>query len=64
MLNLFLFKNLLSQLIGVSVPGLEPEFQPVVNHLLPHIISHKQDPHDRHLQVSYTIVALASLYVF
>ncbi|KAA8520331.1 hypothetical protein F0562_014587 [Nyssa sinensis] len=39
------------QLIGVSVAGLEPEFQPVVNHLLPHIISHKQDTHDMHLQL-------------
>ncbi|KAF7825935.1 uncharacterized protein G2W53_017099 [Senna tora] len=39
------------QLIGVSVAGLEPEFQPVVNYLLPHIISHKQDPHDMHLQL-------------
>ncbi|XP_020968410.1 uncharacterized protein LOC107617506 isoform X3 [Arachis ipaensis] len=39
------------QLIGVSVVGLEPEFQPVVNYLLPHIISHKQDPHDMHLQL-------------
>ncbi|KAL2319377.1 hypothetical protein Fmac_028346 [Flemingia macrophylla] len=39
------------QLIGVSVAGLEPEFQPVVNYLLPHILSHKQDPHDIHLQL-------------
>ncbi|GMP42149.1 hypothetical protein CsSME_00011983 [Camellia sinensis var. sinensis] len=39
------------QLIGVSVAGLEPEFQPVVNHLLPQIISHKQDAHDLHLQL-------------
>lgn len=39
------------QLIGVSVTGLEPEFQPVVNHLLPSIISHKQDAHDLHLQL-------------
>ncbi|XP_061997440.1 uncharacterized protein LOC133715099 isoform X1 [Rosa rugosa] len=39
------------QLIGVSVTGLEPEFQPVVNHLLPSIISHKQDAHDMHLQL-------------
>ncbi|XP_048331486.2 uncharacterized protein LOC107428748 isoform X1 [Ziziphus jujuba] len=39
------------QLIGVSVIGLEPEFQPVVNHLLPHIITHKQDVHDMHLQL-------------
>ncbi|KAL6981534.1 hypothetical protein U1Q18_023162 [Sarracenia purpurea var. burkii] len=38
-------------LIGVSITGLEPEFQPVVNHLLPQIISHKQDVHDLHLQV-------------
>lgn len=39
------------QLIGVPVAGLEPEFQPVVNHLLPHIISHRQDGDDMHLQV-------------
>ncbi|KAF5749271.1 hypothetical protein HS088_TW04G01236 [Tripterygium wilfordii] len=39
------------QLIGISVTGLEPEFQPVVNHLLPHIISHKQDADDIHLQL-------------
>lgn len=31
--------------------GLEAEFQPVVNYLLPHILSHKQDPHDMHLQL-------------
>ncbi|KAF6169537.1 hypothetical protein GIB67_012359 [Kingdonia uniflora] len=37
------------QLIGVSVTGLEPEFQPVVNYLLPHIIAHKQDGHNMHL---------------
>lgn len=39
------------QLIGVTVTGLEPEFQPVVNHLLPHIMSHKQDAQDMHLQL-------------
>uniref|UniRef100_A0A2P2M4Z1 DNA-repair protein Xrcc1 N-terminal domain-containing protein n=1 Tax=Rhizophora mucronata TaxID=61149 RepID=A0A2P2M4Z1_RHIMU len=39
------------QLIGVSVTGLEAEFQPVVSHILPHIISHKQDAHDMHLQL-------------
>ncbi|KAI6703019.1 hypothetical protein NL676_012155 [Syzygium grande] len=39
------------QLIGVPVPGLEPEFQPVVSHLLPHIIGHKQDAQDVHLQL-------------
>ncbi|KAL3027978.1 hypothetical protein AAZX31_03G087700 [Glycine max] len=44
------------QLIGVPVAGLEPEFQPVVNYLLPSILSHKQDPHDIHLQVNYIIL--------
>lgn len=39
------------QLIGVPVTGLEPEFQPVINHLLPQIISHKQDADDIHLQL-------------
>ncbi|KAG9452896.1 hypothetical protein H6P81_005800 [Aristolochia fimbriata] len=39
------------QLIGVSVVGLEPEFQPIVSHLLPNIISNKQDVHDMHLQL-------------
>ncbi|KAF5188889.1 Tubulin binding cofactor a [Thalictrum thalictroides] len=39
------------QLIGVPVPGLEPEFQPVVNHLLPHILAHKQDAQNMHLQL-------------
>lgn len=38
------------QLIGISVTGLEPEFQPVVSHLLPQIISNKQDANDMHLQ--------------
>lgn len=40
------------QLIGISVPGLEAEFQPVANYLLPYIISHKQDAVDMHLQVN------------
>nr|XP_043623624.1 uncharacterized protein LOC122595343 [Erigeron canadensis] len=39
------------QLIGVPVTGLEPEFQPVINHLLPHVISHKQDADDFYLQL-------------
>ncbi|GAB4839506.1 hypothetical protein Ancab_029030 [Ancistrocladus abbreviatus] len=39
------------QLIGISVPGLEPELQPIVDHLLPHIISHEQDSQDMHLQL-------------
>lgn len=39
------------QLIGVPVTGLEPEFQPIINHLLPQITSHKQDAEDIHLQL-------------
>ncbi|CAI9095013.1 OLC1v1030865C1 [Oldenlandia corymbosa var. corymbosa] len=39
------------QLIGISVTGLEPEFQPVVNYLVPHIMSHKQEGYDMHLQL-------------
>ncbi|GJM91605.1 hypothetical protein PR202_ga07996 [Eleusine coracana subsp. coracana] len=40
------------QLIGIPVPGLEPEFQPLVNHLLPPITSSKQPPSQNvHLQV-------------
>ncbi|KAI4338730.1 hypothetical protein MLD38_023752 [Melastoma candidum] len=39
------------QLMGVPVSGLELEFQPVVNYLLPQIIAHKQDAHDIHLQL-------------
>lgn len=43
--------NPVLQLIGVPVIGLEPEFQPVVSHLLPQIVAHKQDIRDMHLQV-------------
>ncbi|KAL3815181.1 hypothetical protein ACJIZ3_016449 [Penstemon smallii] len=39
------------QLIGIPVAGLEPEFQPVANYLLPHIITRKQDAVDMHLQL-------------
>ncbi|KAJ8442536.1 hypothetical protein Cgig2_026478 [Carnegiea gigantea] len=39
------------ELIGISVPGLEPEFQPVVNYLLPQIVSHEQDSNGLHLQL-------------
>ncbi|XP_009786629.1 uncharacterized protein LOC107810320 isoform X6 [Nicotiana tabacum] len=39
------------QLIGITVTGLEPEFQPIFNYLLPHIISSKQDDNDMHLQL-------------
>lgn len=38
--------------MGVTVTGLEPELQPIANYLIPHIISHKQDAHDMHLQVN------------
>ncbi|KAI5410753.1 hypothetical protein KIW84_056049 [Lathyrus oleraceus] len=49
-------------LIGVSVAGLEAEFQPVVNYLLPHILSHKQDPHDMHLQLLQDMTSRGSFY--
>lgn len=39
------------QLVGITVAGLEPEFQPLVDHLLPHIISHKPDTQDLYLQL-------------
>lgn len=52
------------QVIGVPVTGLEPEFQPVINHLLPHITSHKQDPEDIHLQVETCFDIFLSGYAF
>ncbi|XP_062200661.1 uncharacterized protein LOC133903346 isoform X2 [Phragmites australis] len=40
------------QLIGIPVPGLESELQPLVNYLLPQITSNKQPPsHNMHLQL-------------
>ncbi|KAF0934279.1 hypothetical protein E2562_024469 [Oryza meyeriana var. granulata] len=39
------------QLIGIPVPGLEPELQPIVNYLLPQITAHKQSSHNMHLQL-------------
>ncbi|KAG6557533.1 hypothetical protein Mapa_000807 [Marchantia paleacea] len=39
------------QLMGIPVPGLEPELQPVVDQVLPHIIAHIRDPHDIYLQL-------------
>uniref|UniRef100_A0A0E0MBA4 DNA-repair protein Xrcc1 N-terminal domain-containing protein n=1 Tax=Oryza punctata TaxID=4537 RepID=A0A0E0MBA4_ORYPU len=39
------------QLIGIPVPGLEPELQPLVNYLLPQITAHKQSSHNIHLQL-------------
>lgn len=37
--------------MGISVPGLEPELQPVVDHFLPQIIARIKEPHDIQLQV-------------
>ncbi|XP_006662117.2 uncharacterized protein LOC102704180 [Oryza brachyantha] len=39
------------QLIGIPLPGLEPELQPLVNYLLPQITAHKQSSHNMHLQL-------------
>lgn len=39
------------QLMGISVPGLEPELQPVVDHFLPQIIARIKEPHDIQLQL-------------
>ncbi|OAE23411.1 hypothetical protein AXG93_961s1050 [Marchantia polymorpha subsp. ruderalis] len=39
------------KLMGIPVPGLEPELQPVVDQVLPHIIAHIRDPHDIYLQL-------------
>ncbi|KAF8689250.1 hypothetical protein HU200_042041 [Digitaria exilis] len=40
------------QLYGIPVPGLEPELQPLLTHLLPQITSAKQPPsHNTHLQL-------------
>ncbi|EMS63452.1 hypothetical protein TRIUR3_14083 [Triticum urartu] len=36
------------QLTGIPVPGLEPEFQPLVNHLLPQISSSQKQSHSSH----------------
>ncbi|KAL1802510.1 hypothetical protein ACET3Z_031157 [Daucus carota] len=51
------------QLIGVPVTGLEPEFQPVVSYLLPHIISHKQDAHDMHLQLLQDMTNRLTMFI-
>ncbi|KAL6515007.1 hypothetical protein OROGR_020586 [Orobanche gracilis] len=45
------------QLFGIPVPGLEPEFQPVANYLLPYIISHKQEAVDLHLQLLQDVIS-------
>lgn len=39
------------QLMGISVPGLEPELQPVVDYFLPQIISRIKEPYDIQLQL-------------
>ncbi|KAH9298581.1 hypothetical protein KI387_030263, partial [Taxus chinensis] len=51
------------QLIGVPVPGLEQEFQPVIDYLLPHIILHKQDTHDIYLQLLQDITCRLSPFL-
>ncbi|XP_078442124.1 uncharacterized protein LOC144711878 isoform X2 [Wolffia australiana] len=51
------------QLIGVSVSGLEAEFQPIVNHLTPHIISHKQEPQNVHLKLLQDIAGKLSTFL-
>ncbi|KAG9131535.1 hypothetical protein Leryth_025479 [Lithospermum erythrorhizon] len=40
----------------ISVPCLEPEFLPVVNYLLPHIIAHKQEGLGVHLRTNLTSI--------
>ena len=40
------------QLIGISMPGLEPEFQNLVEHLLPQLTSNKLEMQDLYLQVT------------
>lgn len=44
------------QLIGIPMPRLEPEFQPVIDHLLPQFMSHEQDSRDLHLQLLQDII--------
>eukprot|EP00854_Cymbomonas_tetramitiformis_P015742 gene15742-18666_t len=39
------------QFMGLPVPGLEPEFTPVVEYLLPHIVTHIREPYDANLQL-------------
>ncbi|KAH9616367.1 hypothetical protein KSS87_016267 [Heliosperma pusillum] len=50
------------QLIGISVPGLEPEFQPVVNYILPQILAHEHGSTGLHLQLLQDITE--RLHVF
>ncbi|KAM7273540.1 hypothetical protein ACFE04_028204 [Oxalis oulophora] len=51
------------ELIGVSVPSLEQEFLPLVNHLLPSITSHKQDSTDMHLQLLQDMTSRLLLFL-
>ncbi|KAL3678453.1 hypothetical protein R1sor_021409 [Riccia sorocarpa] len=51
------------QLMGIPVPGLEPEFQPVVDHVLPHIIAHIRDPFDIYLQLLQDIASRLSAFL-
>jgi hypothetical protein len=47
------------QVMGIVVPGLSSELQPVANYLVPHIVNNLRDPADTNLQVVY-IVDLSS----
>ncbi|MCO5576324.1 hypothetical protein L7F22_030133 [Adiantum nelumboides] len=51
------------QLIGISMPGLEPEFQPLVEHLLPHVISSKHELQDLYLQLLGEIMTRLSTFI-
>ncbi|KAL2610037.1 hypothetical protein R1flu_028610 [Riccia fluitans] len=51
------------QLMGIPVPGLEPEFQPVVDHVLPHIIAHIRDPSDIYLHLLQDIASRLSAFL-
>ncbi|XP_024538998.1 uncharacterized protein LOC9657804 isoform X1 [Selaginella moellendorffii] len=51
------------QLMGIQVPGLEPELQPVVDYLLPRIISHKHELHAVYLKLLQDIASRLSPFL-
>ncbi|XP_057531547.1 uncharacterized protein LOC130809771 isoform X2 [Amaranthus tricolor] len=51
------------QLMGISVPGLEPEFQIAVDYLLPQIVTHEQDSNGFHLQLLQEITDRLRLFL-
>ncbi|KAH7442925.1 hypothetical protein KP509_02G008200 [Ceratopteris richardii] len=51
------------QLIGISMPGLEPEFQPLVDHLLPFVTSSKQAFQDLYIQLLGEIMTRLSPFI-